>query len=88
MPNQDPQKVENSRAKLQAGPAPDSDKPSLWSGPRLQFWLFCVLLGLALIGMGLTQATEGGGTVYLVDRALDLCITKSNTRLVSSQKTP
>ena len=54
MPNQDTQKVENRGAKPQAGAAPDSGKPSLWSGGRLQFWLFCILLGLALIGMGVT----------------------------------
>ncbi|MCG6863008.1 MAG: hypothetical protein LJE70_17290 [Chromatiaceae bacterium] len=64
MPNQDTQKVENSGAKPQAGAVPDSGKPSLWSGRWLQFWLFCVLLALALIGMGLTQATQGGGARY------------------------
>jgi len=64
MPNQDTQKVENGGAKPQAGAAPGLGKPSLWSGGRLQFWLFCTLLVLALIGMGLTQATEGGGALY------------------------
>jgi hypothetical protein len=64
MPNQDTQNTENSGAKPHAGAAPDSGKPSLWSGRRLQFWLFCVLLVLALIGMGLTQATQDGGALY------------------------
>jgi hypothetical protein len=67
MHNQDTHKVENSSAKAHAGTAeigPTVGKRTLWSGRSLQFWLFCVLLGLALIGMGLTQATEGGGTLY------------------------
>jgi hypothetical protein len=64
MPNQDTPKVENSNAKPHAGTSPDLGKPSFWSSRRLQFWLFCVLLVLALVGMGLTQATEGGGALY------------------------
>ena len=67
MPNQDTHKVENGGAAPHAGTAetaPDAGKHALWSGRRLQFWLFCVLLGLALIGMGLTQASDGGGALY------------------------
>lgn len=36
---------------------------TLRSGRMLQFWPFCGLLGLPLIGLALTQATEGGGHV-------------------------
>jgi hypothetical protein len=64
MPNQDTPKVEYSHAKPHAGTSPDLGKPSFWSSRWRQFWLFCVLLVLALVGMGLTQATQGGGSVY------------------------
>lgn len=62
MSDQDMQKTENSGAKPHAGAVQGSGKP--WSSRRLQFWLFCALLALALIGMGLTQATQGGGALY------------------------
>ena len=64
MLDQDTQNVGNRGAKPQVDAAPDQDKPSSRSGRRLQFWLFCILLGLALIGMSLTQATKGGGALY------------------------
>ncbi|MCG6868402.1 MAG: hypothetical protein LJE91_06620 [Gammaproteobacteria bacterium] len=64
MPDQDTQKLDNGDAEPKAGTAPDSSKLHLWSGRGVQFWLFCVLLVLALVGMGLTQATEGGGALY------------------------
>jgi hypothetical protein len=43
---------------------PSGSSETLRSGRMLQFWLFCALLGLALVGMALTQATKGGGTRY------------------------
>lgn len=64
MPNQDTRQAENRGDKPQTGAAPDSGKPSWLSGGRRQFLLFCALLALALVGMGLTQASEGGGALY------------------------
>jgi len=67
MPNQDTHKVGNNGAQPHAAmakAAPDAGKHAWLSGRSLQFWLFCILLGLALIGMGLTQASDGGGALY------------------------
>ncbi len=67
MPDQDTEKVENNIAKPRAGTAenaPASGKRGMRSSRSLQFWLFCALLGLALLGMALTQATKGGGSLY------------------------
>jgi len=36
----------------------------LWSGQRLQLLLFCVLLGLAFIGVAVTHTTEGDSSLY------------------------
>ncbi len=44
--------------------APAAGKHGLWSGRGIQFWIFCILLVLALAGMGLTQSAEGGGARY------------------------
>ena len=67
MPDQDTRKVENSSADAHGGTdenAPTSTKRAPWFGRSLQFWLFCILLALALIGMGLTETTKGGGALY------------------------
>ena len=67
MSKQDTHKVEKNGAKtlIDAGEdMPLSGKRTLLSGRHVQFWLFCILLGLALISMGVTQATEGGGALY------------------------
>jgi hypothetical protein len=42
----------------------DSEKSTFWSGRRFQFLLFCLLLGLALLGMGLTESREDSGARY------------------------
>lgn len=69
MPDQETQRVENNSANAGAGTdehTPGSRKRTLWFGQSTQFWLFCLLLGLALIGMGVIQATEGGALYWLI----------------------
>jgi hypothetical protein len=67
MPDQNRPKTENSGAgghPNAAETAPRAAKRPLWSVRRWRFWAFCALLGLALIGMGVTETTEGGGSLY------------------------
>ena len=64
MPNQETRKDQIANANSDAETASGSGKHAHRSGHRLQFWLFCILLALALIGMGLTQATDSGGALY------------------------
>ena len=53
------------RASIDNSPADDDGKQGKKSRRnRMQFILFCVMLVLALIGMGITQATSGGGWEY------------------------
>ncbi|MGW8192999.1 MAG: hypothetical protein ACWGOX_01925 [Desulforhopalus sp.] len=61
--------VQSGTSTVQSGTATvddatDHNREILWSGRNLQLWLFCALLVLALVGMGLTQATKGGGARY------------------------
>lgn len=67
MPDQESSKFENGPTRVDAG-SPESaqppDKRHFWSGQKLQFWLFCILLLLALVGMGLTETVAGGGALY------------------------
>ena len=67
MPDQDTHKVHDSDTDGDVGTA-DTARPAakrhLWSGEKLQLWLFCILLLLALVGMGLTETVAGGGALY------------------------
>ena len=66
MPDQEPQTAESGSTTVHAAAetAPEAAKRPFWSGRRGQFWMFCALLGLALIGMGVTETTVGGGALY------------------------
>jgi hypothetical protein len=67
MSKQDTHRVEQSGTKALGDTGEDVPLSGHWtllSGRHVQFWLFCTLLGLALISMGVTQATEGGGALY------------------------
>ena len=75
MSKQDTHRVEQSGTKALGDTGEDvplSGHRTLLSGRHVQFWLFCTLLGLALISMGVTQATEGGGALYWL---ILLCLT-------------
>jgi len=64
MSNQETRKDQITNANPETETSSRSDKNAHRSGHGLQFWLFCSLLALALIGMGLTQATDAGGALY------------------------
>jgi hypothetical protein len=64
MPNQETLEDQDTDARPGSETSSRPGKHAHRSGHRLQFWLFCILLALALIGMGLTQATDAGGALY------------------------
>jgi hypothetical protein len=64
MSDQETNKVQHTPGRSDEEVLPSPARDTFWSGHKLQFWLFGILLALALVGMGLTQTAQGGGALY------------------------